>query len=253
MKTSYIPSLLAVIACSVLIFVTLQVNGCSVGKVFTKEAEVTTVTPSVAVSIEKRPSASFQGKTVKLESDTYHSSLGNLWSTDPGETISITEPLKYENGANPAIDIGPNGVSSTKTGGGVFTGASGDWGVLDTIWSSIKKFLWLGTLGFAGLLILYFLVPAAQPIIGGIFRAIASVIPIVGSLVERIFSGLKWKKPLEETVIAGQKFKDTIKASADLTLEQKTYITNLFNETMMQKQDEASQKTIKEIKINNNL
>ena len=245
MKTLHIPSLLAIVACAVLVFVTLQVNGCSFG---TDNSTVIQPLPSIAISIEKRPSASFEGKSVKLDSNTYHSSLGNLWSTDPGETISRTEPLKYENGSSPAVNIGPGGVISTKTGGSTFTGVSGDWGVLDTIWKSIKKFLWLGTLGFAGLMILYFPVPGAQPIISGIFRAVASIFPIVGSIVERIFAGLKWKKPLVETVSAGQKFKDAISASTDFTLEQKAFIRKLFNETMMQKQDKASQKTIKEIK-----
>jgi len=248
MKTSYIPSILAVLACVALIFVTFQVNGCS-----SEDVEVVQSQPSIAVSIEKRPSATFEGKSVKLNSDTYHSSLGNLWTTDPGETISRTEPPKYENGSNPAISIGPDGVSSTKTGGSTFTGVSGDWGVLDTIWSNIKRFLWLGTLGFAALMLIYFLVPGAQPIIGGIFRAIASVVPVVGSVVEKIFAGLKWKKPLVETVTAGQKFKEAIDASGDFTLEQKALIRKLFNETMMQKQDEASQQTVREIKTLNNL
>ena len=243
-----IPSVIAIVLCIALIGVTLHFNGCSVSN--EKEVIVNSPNiPSIAVSIEKRPKSSYEGTGVKISSDTYHSSLGNLWATDPGETISRTEPIKYENGSSPSIKIGDDGVSTSKTSGMSFEGSSGDWGFLDTIWSSIKKFLWLGVLGFAGLLLLYFLVPGAQPVISGIFRAIASMVPFVGSIVERIFAGLNWKKPLEETVVAGQKFKEAINTSTDFTNEQKTYITNLFNETMMQKQDAASQKVIREIKI----
>ena len=53
--------------------------------------------------------------------------------------------------------------------------------------------------------------------------------------------------------LAGQKFKDAINLSTDLTTEQKDYINVLFNETMMQKQDESSQKVIRSIKIEKGL
>lgn len=225
-----IPNIFAIILCLVLIIATVYFNGCQNTNNI-EETNVASSEPSIEISIEKNPKSSSEGTGVSVSGSTYHSSLFNAWSTDPGETISRTEPVKFTT----------NEIS--------FEGSSGNWGFLDTIWKTIKQFLWIGTLGIAGLFLLYFLVPAAQPIISGIFRFIASFIPFIGSIVERIFAGLQWKKPLEETISGGQKFKDSINRYSEFTTEQKEYITSLFNETMMQKQDEASQRVIREIKI----
>jgi len=249
----YIPSFLAITTCLALIFLTVYFNGCQNSEKNSIVVTETKTLPSIEVNIEERPSGSAEGKSVILNGNVYHSSLGNLWTTDPGETISRVEPMKYTDGQNPSIDIGPDGITTSKTSGSSYSSMSGNWGIFDTIWSNIKKFLWLGVLGFAGLMLLYFLVPAAQPVIGAIFRAIASVFPVIGSIVERVFAGIQWKKPLEQTVVAGQKFKDAVNTYTNLTTEQKVNINTLFNETMMQKQDDSSQKVIRSIKIEKGL
>lgn len=252
--SKYIPNILTVLICIIVIVLTVYFNGCNKPE---EKSNITVTdtqtTPSISVNIEEMPSGSAEGKSVNIKGDVYHSSLGNLWSTDPGETISRTESIKYTDGQNPSVDVGPDGVITSKTGGSSFTSMSGSWGIFDTIWSNIKKFLWLGVLVFAGLMLLYFLVPAAQPVVSGIFRAVASIFPVIGSLVERIFAGLNWKKPLVETVVGIQKIKDYIQSKDDMTQEQKDDICKNINILLETTQDINSQKTIKTIKVQENL
>jgi len=108
---------------------------------------------------------------------------------------------------------------------------------------------WFGILGGAILLILYFVFPAAKPVIGMIGRAISSIIPVVGSVTERITAGMKWKRPLEQVVVANQHFKEAINSSSDLTPDQKKAVIEVFRTEMMKEQDKDSQKTIKTIKL----
>jgi hypothetical protein len=151
-----------------------------------------------------------------------------------GEVIAKQEPMK---------------LSTNKDGGIDATTGGFRWTLFDSIWMWIKNLFWFGILGGAILLILYFVFPAAKPIIGMIGRAIGSIIPIFGSIIERISAGLKWKKPLEQVVVGGQSFKTAINAHSDLTPDQKKIVTELFRTEMMKEQDKDAQTTIKTIKL----
>jgi len=140
-------------------------------------------------------------------------------------------------------------LSTNKEGGIDATTGGFRWTLFDSIWMWIKNLFWFGILGGAILLILYFVFPAAKPIIGMIGRAIGSIIPIVGSVTERISAGFKWKKPLTQTIVGAQRYKQAIKDSTELTPEQKKIVVELFRTEMMKEQDKDAQKTIKTIKI----
>jgi len=151
-----------------------------------------------------------------------------------GEVIAKQEPMK---------------LSTNKDGGIDATTGGFRWTLFDSIWMWIKNMFWFGILGGAILLILYFVFPAAKPIIGMIGRAISSVIPVVGSITERITAGLKWKKPLTQVITGGQNYKQAINASTDLTPDQKKIVIELFRTEMMKEQDKESQTTVKTIKL----
>jgi len=140
-----------------------------------------------------------------------------------------------------------------------FKGGGGRWGFLDTIWQRMKDFLWLGVFGGVGLVALYFLVPAAQPILGAIFRAIASIFPVLGSVIERFVGKLRVQAvqvPLAQVVDGGQAFKDAVKADAAvgpdgkalLSLEAKIHVLDLFVKAHDSAQDQATQDAVAEIK-----
>jgi len=152
-----------------------------------------------------------------------------------GEVIAKQEPMKLSTNKEGGIDASTGGFR---------------WTLFDSIWMWIKNIFWFGILGGAILLILFFVFPAARPIIGMIGRAIGSIIPIFGSIIERISAGLKWKKPLEQTISGGQSFKTAIANSTDLTPDQKKTVTEIFKTEMMKEQDKDAQKTVKTIKIN---
>lgn len=267
MNKNIIIKISTIVICSALMFALIYFNGCkqnntentatpsvSVEKVTNSdEKRDPVIVPSVSVVIEKKPKIDYTFGDSKSEGSTYHSSLGNLWTTDPGETISRTEPLKFQGHSLPSVNVSDAGIITGESSPDIASGQSGRFGIIDTIWTNIKKLAWIGALGGIGLIALYFLVPAAQPIISFIFRAIASIIPFIGSIVERIFAGLKWKKPLVETVTGIQKVKDYIQTRADLTQEQKDDINANINTILATVQDSTTQTTVKEIKLQKDL
>ena len=165
----------------------------------------------------------------------------NMWrimspfGVSAGEVIAKQEPMKLATNEEGGIDATTGGFR---------------WTIFDTIWLWIKNLFWFGIFGGAIMLILYFVFPAAKPIIGGIFRAIGSIVPIFGSIIERITAGFKWKRPLAQTVVAGQNYKAAVNNSTDLTPDQKKVVIDMFRTEMMKEHDKETQKTIKTIKLN---
>ena len=174
------------------------------------------------------------GTSTHIEREVKIARIISPFGVSAGEVIAKQEPMKLTTNKEGGIDATTGGFR---------------WTLFDSIWMWIKNLFWFGILGGAILLILYFVFPAAKPIIGMIGRAIGSVIPFVGSIIERISAGIKWKKPLVETVKSGQSFKQAIKNSTDLTPDQKKTVTDIFRAEMMKGQDKDSQTTIKTIKL----
>ncbi|MBT6051351.1 MAG: hypothetical protein HOG49_31505 [Candidatus Scalindua sp.] len=154
-----------------------------------------------------------------------------------GEVIAKQEPMTLHKNKKGELDVSTGGFR---------------WTLFDSIWMWIKNIFWFGILGGAILLILFFVFPAARPIIGMIGRTIGSIIPIFGSIIERISAGLKWKKPLEQVVVANQNFKTAINANENLTPDQKKVVIDLFKTEMMKEQDKDAQTTVKTIKLEKN-
>jgi len=172
------------------------------------------------------------GSSTHIKREVKIARIVSPFGVSAGEVIAKQEPMKLSTSKEGCIDATTGGFR---------------WTLFDSIWMWIKNLFWFGILGGAILLILYFVFPAAKPIIGMIGRAIGSVIPIVGSVTERISAGLKWKKPAVELVRAGQTFKEDIDKE-DFTDEQKVKIKKMFNEAHQKVQDGATQKFVKETK-----
>jgi len=175
------------------------------------------------------------GTSTEIEREVSIARIMSPFGVSAGEVIAKQEPMKLTTNKEGGIDATTGGFR---------------WTIFDSIWLWIKNLFWFGILGGAIMLILYFVFPAAKPIIGGIFRAVGSIVPIFGSIIERITAGLKWKAPLEQTVKSAQNYKQAINDSTDLTPDQKKAVINLFRTEMMKGQDEDSQKTVKTIKLN---
>jgi len=174
------------------------------------------------------------GTSTHVKREVKMARIMSPFGVSAGEVIAKQEPMK---------------LSTNKEGGIDATTGGFRWTIFDSIWLWIKNLFWFGILGGAILLILYFVFPAAKPVIGMIGRAISSIIPVVGSVTERITAGMKWKRPLEQVVVANQHFKEAINSSSDLTPDQKKAVIEVFRTEMMKEQDKDSQKTIKTIKL----
>jgi|18_taG_2_1085343.scaffolds.fasta_scaffold02120_7 hypothetical protein len=177
------------------------------------------------------------GTSTHVEREVKIRRIMSPFGVSAGEVIAKQEPMK--------LTTNDKGEIEATTGG--FR-----WTLFDSIWMWIKNLFWFGIFGGAILLILYFVFPAAKPIIGMIGRAIGSIIPIFGSIIERISAGLRWKKPLEQVVVANQNFKTAINAHTDLTPDQKKVVIELFRTEMMKEQDKDAQTTVKTIKLEKN-
>jgi hypothetical protein len=174
----------------------------------------------------------------------------------PGAVIGTQKPAQITEGGTPGVNIAPEGVGvAPQAQGSVFTGGSGGLSWLSILWTKLKDGLWLGGIGLAVvaavLAVLYFAVPAAQPFVQGVLRAVASIFPFIGSLVERAFGKAQVaavQKPLDEVVAGGQAFKDLIDAEAALTPDLKQKVKDLFVLAHQTEQDGATQTLVKTIK-----
>jgi len=252
---------IGIVAAIILVVLSAYLVGCKINENITNtpiqsanaESFLLTKKGNIRVIVQDPAETTYEGENRKITHELSHIRLLTPFGPAPGETLARREPIKIDLGDTPAVGINSDGVNSSATTGGSITGPSGNWGIFDTIWQRIKDLLWFAGLGTGVLILIYFLVPAAQPILGAAFRAIASIIPVIGSIVENIAAKLKWKKPLQETVIGGQSFKDEINKNTMFSEEQKELIREMFNKTMMSKQDKASQKVVKAIKMENDL
>jgi hypothetical protein len=172
-----------------------------------------------------------------------------------GEAIVSQKPMSVGESTTPATEITSTGVKTTEGTQGKFVGAAGGGTWTQMFLSKAKD--WAMTIGaiilfvLIGGAVLYFLVPAAKPIINGILRFFAALVPGVGSLVESAIAKVKVaavQKPLEEVVAGGQTFKDLLDADATLTPEQRKRVRDLFTLAHQTEQDGSSQQAVKDIK-----
>ena len=189
---------------------------------------------SVAVT-PSRTTFKGEGETVTKEVKAWR--IFSPFGMSPAEMISHIKDLEDKGGNAPAVNIGPGGVQTSESSRGSFSDAGLSWTLWDSIKAFLRKAMWFGILGGAGLLALY-LIPATKPIASMILRGLAAIVPIIGSIVERIVSWFKWQKPLEQTVAGVQNVK------AGMTEEAKTAV----NAKLMAAQDEGTQATVKTIK-----
>jgi hypothetical protein len=221
-----------------------------------------TAKQSQQVVVKELPSSQMEVEVVDPSYTTYKGSSQTMerkvesvricspFGLSPGEVIARMEPMKMTDKGDADVRVGPTGVNSE--GGGDVTMTSGGfrYGIFDTIWGWIKRAgFWLLLAGGLGV-VLYFVVPAARPILGMLFKWITSAIPFVGSIVTWIAAKLHWQTPLVQTVTGGQNFKDTITSDTTqgLTQVQKDWICETFNTEMARVQDTSSQQTVKAIK-----
>ena len=216
------------------------------------------VTDAGNVAIEKTNTPSSteytgEGKLVSREMKITRILSG--YGVGAGEAIVSQKPMQVGESTTPATKITTTGVETTEGTQGKFIGASGGGTWTQMLLTKAKD--WALSIGgilvflVIGGAVLYFLVPAAKPIISGLLRFLASLFPVVGSLVESAVGKARVaavEQPLVETVIGGQRFKDAIDARTDLTADQRAMIRQLFNDSMQLEQDSASQATVKAIK-----
>jgi len=211
--------------------------------------ELAPVNGRVVRMIERSPAeTTYTGEKRLVTRKVEVARIFSPFGTSAGEVVARQLPMKITEGETPGINITPEGIITTK-GGGTETSTGGfKWSVFDSIWSTIKGFLWIGGLGVGVLVLLYFLLPGAAPVISGIFRFIASLFPFVGSIVERFVAKFKFEIPLKQVVTGGQSVKEEIDKREDLTDVQKISLKELFNTAMQKKQDEKTQAVVKTIK-----
>lgn len=210
------------------------------------------------VAIEKTttsPSTEYTGEGKLVSREMKITRILSGYGVGAGEAIVSQKPMQVGESTTPATKITTTGVETTEGTQGKFIGASGGGTWTQMLLTKAKD--WVLSIGgiliflIIGGVVLYFLVPAAKPIIGGLLRFLASLFPVVGSLVESAVGKARVaavEQPLVETVSGGQRFKDALSARTDLTADQRAMIRQLFNESMQLEQDSASQATVKAIK-----
>ena len=210
----------------------------------------------VAVSKTVTPSSTEytgEGKLVSREMKITRILSG--YGVGAGETLVSLKPMEVGQSTSPATKITTEGVETTAGTQGKFIGASGGGTWTQMFLSKAKD--WALSIGGIILLVviggavLYFLVPAAKPVISGILRFLAALVPGVGSLVESAFAKVRVaavQKPLEEVVAGGQAFKDLVDAEAQWTPQDKQRIKDLFILAHRTEQDGATQSVVKAIK-----
>lgn len=225
------------------------------------EATITDPTPIVDagnLSIEKvvTPSSTEytgEGKLVSREMKITRVLSG--YGVGAGEAIVSQKPMSVGESTTPATEITAAGVKTSEGTQGRFVGASGGGTWTQMFLSKAKD--WAMTIGgvliflVVGGAVLYFLVPAAKPIIGGILRFFAALVPGVGSLVESAIAKVKVaavQAPLEQVVAGGQTFKDLLDRESSLTPDQRQKVVDLFTLAHQAEQDQASQQVVKDIK-----
>jgi len=193
------------------------------------------------------------GEGKKITYEFRHVRVLSPFGVSPGESVSKISPPSIGESQRPGVINTPEGGSLTESTQGKWVGSGGRWTIFDTIIQRIKDWMWLGGIGAVALVVIYFLLPAARPIIGAIFRLIASVVPFIGSIVERIVASFKFQKPLHETMTGGQRFKQMVDEDPNFTDEEKARIKQMFNMAMQLTQDKDTQLYIKTYKMNNGL
>ena len=216
------------------------------------------VTDAGNVAIEKTitPSSTEytgEGKLVSREMKITRILSG--YGVGAGEAIVSQKPMQVGESTTPATKITTTGVETTEGTQGKFVGASGG-GTWTQMLLTKAKDLALSIGGILVLLavggaLLFFLVPAARPILSAILRFLAALIPGVGSLVESAIGKTQVaavQKPLEEVVAGGQAFKDLVDAEPGWTAEQKQRVKDLFILAHETEQDGVTQAVVKAIK-----
>jgi len=139
---------------------------------------------------------------------------------------------------------------------GIAFGGSKGYGILESLWDTVKDVFWFAAFGLGALVVMLF-IPATSAIAGTILRFLAGIIPFLGSLVERVRAKFAYEKPLVQVVRGVDswkaEFEKQVNAAEWLTAEQKADVIKLFDDTraiaMNAEQDkDSTQKTVTAIR-----
>jgi hypothetical protein len=222
-----------------------------------KDASITNYQEGSIIKIRNISPAetTYKGEGKNISRSVVSARIFSPFGVSPGEVISKQTPMTITEAGTPGINIQPQGVVVNEGDISKFQGSGGKWSWWDTLKQRIKDYSLIGIGSIVGLLIiglaLWFFVPAAQPIISWLLRAIASIFPIIGSFVESTIAKFKVAavtKPLEEVINGSEKFKQLIQAELSLTQVQRDKVISIWKSANNQEQDQSTQDLINTIK-----
>ena len=173
----------------------------------------------------------------------------------PGAVLMAQKPMSVGESTTPGLNMTAEGAIQSIGTQGKFIGGAGGGTWYQMLFTKIKDYgLMLG----GGLLILvvggavlYFMVPAAKPIINGILRLFASAVPVLGSAVENAVAKVRVaavKQPLVEVIDTIQKFKGLVKDEPTFTDDIKARINKLLVDSYADAQNDPTAAMVKKIK-----
>ena len=226
-----------------------------------KQDPAVVVLPSgeeVAVNMEdiSPKSSVYEGEGIKFHRKVDSVRFLDISGVSPGEVISRQNPAQINTGAAPAINITPDGVGAEATKKGTeFTGGSGKWSFLGTIWQRIKDFFKVALpviiIGGLAFLILPVLFPALAPIFAtitaGIKKFITWLLPFFGGLIEWI-KGIFTKKVVTNQAKAMFNFENQVANDARIPEDVKAYVLSMLNNANDVAHDSETKEYVNQIK-----
>jgi len=114
-----------------------------------------------------------------------------------------------------------------------FTGGGGKWGWLDSLWATVKSWLWGIGLVLLAVLLLPIFVPALGPVIGAVFRGVGRfitwIVPVLGGVIEAA-KRATMRKTAVELVTSQEAFKARLAACEALEEEEKALVLTLLKQ-----------------------
>jgi hypothetical protein len=193
------------------------------------------------------------------------------WGSSAVTAASLYKGIDIGKTTSPEMNVNPE-TGETTIGSSTFgktTAGAGGGTWLTALWQTAKD--WGATIGIILLVIviggavLYFMVPASQPIINWILRGIASIFPILGSLVESTVGTKKTAavtSTVENTILGVDEAKNNLDEMIDntdfttSTFNKETFKTDarsLINTSLKSNHDQVDEDLIAKIKRANRL
>jgi len=173
----------------------------------------------------------------------------------PGAVLMAQKPMSVGESTTPGLNMTAEGAIQSVGTQGKFIGGAGGGTWYQMLLTKLKDYALMlgGGLGIllVGGAVLYFMVPAARPIINSFLRGIASVFPVLGSAVESAVAKAKVatvQKPLEEVIDTIQDFKKRIGKEPTFTADIRDKINELLVESYAATQNDPTAAVVKKIK-----